>query len=251
MLDCAAALKQNFSRSSDAARTSHLRIRRAWRRITTTSKRSCSSCKAGGSSAPRTQFTCFTSSLVQILTQAEADARVARKRWRLYAPHITLAQSYSSDYARKQLGAPVLDVVLEAGDKIIFFGERERERERERDVYIYVYIIIISLYVLEAGDLLYMPRGTIHEATTALLRCQHLYFCTGKASKLSTSAWHAAPPQRCTPPLRKFQHTSHSPPTSTSLGPTCLRARCLMPSRAPLRSICTCGAACLSAPSDT
>jgi hypothetical protein len=55
-----------------------------------------------------------------------ADARVPRKRWRLYAPHITLAQSYSSDYARKQLGAPLLDVVLEAGDKFFFF-EIERE----------------------------------------------------------------------------------------------------------------------------
>jgi len=56
-----------------------------------------------------------------------ADARVPRKLWRLYAPHITLAQSYSSDYARKQLGAPLLDVVLEAGDKFFFFLEIERE----------------------------------------------------------------------------------------------------------------------------
>ena len=61
---------------------------------------------------------------------------MARKRWRLYAPHIALAQGYSSDYARKQLGAPLLDVVLEPGDKIVFFF---RERERERDMSIYIY----------------------------------------------------------------------------------------------------------------
>ena len=55
-----------------------------------------------------------------------------RKRWRVYSPIVPLASFSSGDLDRAMLGVPLIDAVL------------------------------------EPGDMLYMPRGTIHEASTAL-----------------------------------------------------------------------------------
>eukprot|EP00050_Salpingoeca_kvevrii_P022164 m.122193 g.122193 ORF g.122193 m.122193 type:complete len:509 (-) comp9624_c1_seq1:36-1562(-) len=53
-----------------------------------------------------------------------------RKKWKLYKPKQELALTYSDDLDRSSLGAPILEVTL------------------------------------NAGDVLYFPRGTIHEACT-------------------------------------------------------------------------------------
>ena len=71
-----------------------------------------------------------------VCTQDDVEAFVlqlqGRKRWRVYAPAVELASSSSGDLNRSTLGLPLIDAVL------------------------------------EPGDMLYMPRGTIHEASTAL-----------------------------------------------------------------------------------
>ncbi|EKX48112.1 hypothetical protein GUITHDRAFT_137055 [Guillardia theta CCMP2712] len=61
-----------------------------------------------------------------------------RKRWRLYAPKVRWPKSYSRDMRDKEIGEPVLDVVL------------------------------------KPGDLLYMPRGTVHQASTRSSPSIHL-----------------------------------------------------------------------------
>ena len=71
-----------------------------------------------------------------VCTQDDVEAFVlqlqGRKRWRAYAAAAALASSSSGDGSSATLGLPLIDAVL------------------------------------EPGDMLYMPRGTIHYASTAL-----------------------------------------------------------------------------------
>ena len=64
------------------------------------------------------------------------------KKWRLYRPKAELARYYSLDYEREEIGKPFLEVTL------------------------------------KAGDVLYFPRGTIHEAETSAQVSTHITLST-------------------------------------------------------------------------
>lgn len=65
-----------------------------------------------------------------------------QKRWKLYEPPITLPMEYSHDLKREEIGRPVSEMTL------------------------------------NPGDLLYMPRGTVHEAVAANVACTHVTLST-------------------------------------------------------------------------
>ncbi|GAB6021278.1 hypothetical protein CHUAL_003897 [Chamberlinius hualienensis] len=64
------------------------------------------------------------------------------KRWRLYQPKTELALDYSGDFKTEEIGEPMMD------------------------------------FVLKPGDLLYFPRGTIHQAETSTTLSSHITIST-------------------------------------------------------------------------
>jgi ribosomal protein L16 Arg81 hydroxylase len=76
------------------------------------------------------------------------------KHWLLYEPLAQLPNTYSEDMEIKDLKEPICDVILNVIVEFFFLKFKIK------------YLMKKLVWLLKQGDILYFPRGFIHQANT-------------------------------------------------------------------------------------